>query len=198
MAHLLRARDAGDVFRAIGVTENGIKPSQSRASSLVFNRYRARVGSVRTQLVEFQRNFRGISLWLDILVALLLCAIVFLVEPIMVRVLGRTGWVSLEGMRPNNGLEIAAWILAAISARISEETVFRGYLQVQFTAWTGHLSIGILGQAAIFGLVNAYEGWKNMVLIFVLAGIFGVSARLRKGLRANMIAHAGMDILAAF
>jgi uncharacterized protein len=155
-------------------------------SNATFGRYVARV-------FENPR-----SLWLDILVALLLCAIVLLLEPIMVRVLGRTGWVSLEGMRPNNGLEIAAWILAAISAGISEETVFRGYLQQQFIAWTGHVSVGILGQAAIFGLVHEYEGWKNMVLIFVLGSILGVSARLRRGLRANMIAHASMDILSAF
>jgi len=94
--------------------------------------------------------------------------------------------------------EIAAWIVAAVSAGISEEGVFRGYLQQQFTAWTGHVSVGILGQAAIFGLVHEYEGWKNMALIFALGGIFGVSTRLRKGLRANMIAHAGMDILSAF
>jgi uncharacterized protein len=138
------------------------------------------------------------SLWLDILVALLLCGIVILVEPIMMRVLGRTGWVSLEGMRPNNGLEIAAWIVMAISAGISEETVFRGYLQQQFAAWTGHVSVGILGQAALFGLVHEYEGWKYMTLIFALGGILGVCARLRKGLRANIIAHAVMDILAAF
>jgi uncharacterized protein len=138
------------------------------------------------------------SLWLDILVALLLCGIVILVEPIMVRVLGRSGWVSLEGMRPNNGLEIAVWIVMAISAGISEETVFRGYLQQQFTAWTGHVGVGILGQAALFGLVHEYEGWKHMTLIFVLGGILGLSARLRGGLRANMIAHAGMDILSAF
>ena len=137
------------------------------------------------------------SLLLDIPVALLLCAIVFVVETVMVRILGRTGWVSLEGMRPNNGLEIVAWIVAATSAGISEETVFRGYLQQQFTAWSGHISVGILGQAAIFGLVHEYEGWKNMTLIFVLAGILGVVARLRNGLRANMIAHAGMDILSA-
>jgi hypothetical protein len=155
-------------------------------SNAAFGRYVARV-------FEDPR-----SLWLDILVALLLCAIVFLLESLMVRVLGRTGWVSLEGMRPNNGLEIAAWIVAAISAGISEETVFRGYLQQQFTAWTGHVGVGILGQAAIFGLVHEYEGWKNMVLIFALGGILGVSARLRKGLRANMMAHAGMDILSAF
>ena len=109
-----------------------------------------------------------------------------------------TGTARFVGAGLSNGLEIVAWIVAAISAGISEETVFRGYLQQQFTAWTGHVSVGILGQAAIFGLVHEYEGWKNMVLIFVLGGILGVFARLRKGLRANVIAHTSMDILSAF
>jgi membrane protease YdiL (CAAX protease family) len=89
-------------------------------------------------------------------------------------------------------------VVAATSAGISEGTVFRGYLQQQFTAWTGHVSVGILGQAALFGLVHEYEGRKNMALIFVLGGILGVSARLRKRLRGNVLAHASMDILSAF
>ena len=68
------------------------------------------------------------SLLLDIPAAVLLSAISILIAPLMVRVLGQAGWVSMEGMRRNNGLEIAAWIVAAISAGIVEETVFRGYL----------------------------------------------------------------------
>lgn len=116
----------------------------------------------------------------------------------MVRILGQTGWVSLEGMRPHNGLEIAAWIVTAMSAGICEETVFRGYLQQQISGWTGHVVIGVLGQATVFGLCHVYQGWKNMVLIFVLGCVFGAFAVLRKGLRANMIAHAGVDILGAF
>jgi membrane protease YdiL (CAAX protease family) len=79
-------------------------------------------------------------------------------------------------MRPNNGLEIAAWVAMAISAGIGEETVFRGYLQQQFTSWTGHVSIGILGQATIFGLAHLYEGWKNMTLVFVLGVIYGCAS----------------------
>jgi uncharacterized protein len=138
------------------------------------------------------------SLLLDVPVALLLCAVSFLVEPVMVRVLGQTGWVSTEGMRPGNSLEIAAWIVTAISAGICEEAVFRGYLQQQFSAWTGSMTLGVIGQAALFGLAHAYQGWKNMVLIFVLGCIFGAFVLLRKGLRANMIAHALADSLAAF
>jgi membrane protease YdiL (CAAX protease family) len=138
------------------------------------------------------------SLWLDGLVALALCVISFLIAPIMVRILGPAGWASLEGMRPNNGMEIAFWIVTSISAGISEETVFRGYLQQQLASWNGHVSIGILGQAAVFGLTHGYQGWKNIVLVFVLGIIFGTAVSLRKGLRANMMAHATLDALAAF
>jgi membrane protease YdiL (CAAX protease family) len=138
------------------------------------------------------------SLLLDVPVALLLCAASFLVEPVMVRVLGQAGWVSTQGMRPGKGLEAGAWIVLSISAGICEETVFRGYLQQQFSAWTGRVSVGVLGQAAVFGLVHGYQGWKNMVLIFVLGCIYGIFVLLRKELRANMIAHAVVDSLAAF
>jgi uncharacterized protein len=138
------------------------------------------------------------SLLLDVAAALLLVTFSFLVGPLVVRVLGSTGWVSLEGMRPHNGIQIAFWIVTAISAGISEETVFRGYLQRQFTGWSGRSAAGILGQAAVFGLIHGYQGWKNMVLVFVLGSIFGAFALLRKGIRANVIAHAAVDILAAF
>ena len=86
----------------------------------------------------------------------------------------------------------------AISAGICEETVFRGYLQQQISGFTGHVSIGVLGQAAVFGLCHSYQCWKNMVLIFVLGCVYGGFVLFRKGLGANMIAHAGVDILAAF
>jgi uncharacterized protein len=138
------------------------------------------------------------SLLLDIPVAVVLSVITFLLEPIIVRALGKTGWGSVAGIVPSNTLEIAAWIVMAISAGICEETIFRGYLQQQFSGWMGHVSIGVLAQAVIFGLAHAYQGWKNMALIFVLGCIYGAFALLRNGLRANMIAHAGMDILAVF
>ena len=142
------------------------------------------------------RNGRGL-LW-DVAVALILCLLSFLMAPLMVRILGASGWASLEGMRPNNAIETVLWIATSISAGISEETVFRGYLQTQLTGWTSSAGVGILGQAAIFGLVHGYQGWKNMALVVVLGGIFGTAASLRPGLRANMIAHATMDALAAF
>jgi uncharacterized protein len=147
-------------------------------------------------LARAARNPR--ALLLDIPIALLLSAISFLLEPVMVRILGQTGWASLEGMHARNALEIVLWIVMSLSAGICEEAIFRGYLQQQFSAWTGRVSVGVFAQAVCFGLAHAYQEWKNTALIFVLGCIFGVFAVWRKGLRANMIAHALVDVLSAF
>jgi membrane protease YdiL (CAAX protease family) len=138
------------------------------------------------------------SLLLDLPVAVLLAASAIVISPVMIRILGRTGWVSLDGMHPHNPLETALWIAMSITAGICEETIFRGYLQQQFSSWAGHRFAGLLAQAVIFGLCHAYQGWKNMALISALGCIFGAGALLRKGLRANIIAHATIDIFGAF
>lgn len=111
------------------------------------------------------------------------------------RILGPGGWGSVRGMLPASRLEIAVWIVMALSAGICEETVFRGYLQQQLSGWTGSVTVGILGQGVIFGLGHAYQGPKKMVLIGTWGCVFGVFAWLRKGLRPNMLAHAAIDLL---
>ncbi|HEY6303448.1 MAG TPA: CPBP family intramembrane glutamic endopeptidase [Terriglobales bacterium] len=138
------------------------------------------------------------SLLWDIPVALILSAVLVLISPVIVRILGQTGWVSTQGMLPHDRVETALWMVMAISAGICEETVFRGYLQRQICGWTGHIVIGIVGQGAIFGLCHAYQGWKNVALIVVWGCVFGGCAWWRKGLRANMIAHAALDIVSVF
>lgn len=117
---------------------------------------------------------------------------------VLVRILGSAGWPSLEGMRPHNNFEIAVWILASFTAGICEETIFRGYLQQQFSTWVGSTTLGVCGQAVVFGVCHLYEGSKNAALIFLLGCVYGASAVFRKGLRANIIAHTAVDIASAF
>jgi hypothetical protein len=133
-------------------------------------------------------------LW-DVPMAAILAGVLLLVAPVVVRVLGSAGFASTQGMLPANGTEAALWIVLAISAGICEETVFRGYLQQQLSGWTGSVTIGILGQGVIFGIVHAYQGPKKVALIAVWGCIFGLFVWLRKGLRSNMLAHAVIDLL---
>jgi uncharacterized protein len=134
----------------------------------------------------------------DLLTAVVLAAVLLLIAPLIIRALGPAGFASTRGLLPTNGVEVAVWMLMAMSAGVCEETVFRGYLQQQFTAWTGYAAVAIVLQAIIFGAAHAYQGWKNVTLIAVWALVFGVAAWLRRGLRGNMIAHAAIDALAVF
>jgi membrane protease YdiL (CAAX protease family) len=100
--------------------------------------------------------------------------------------------------KPDGFLGVAVWLCISISAGISEEIVFRGYLQRQLASMTGRVGIAILAQGVVFGIGHAYEG-LNSVLAIVLHGlVLGILAHWRGNIRAGIIEHAGWDILAGF
>ena len=101
---------------------------------------------------------------------------------------------SIANLAPQSALEIIVWIATSITAGICEEVVFRGYLQRQFLALSGNWIIAVLGQAAFFGVMHSYQGWNSVISITIFGILFGVLAAWRKNLRANMIAHAWIDI----
>ena len=104
----------------------------------------------------------------------------------------------LLSSQPDGLLGVAVWLCISISAGISEEIVFRGYLQRQLTSMTGRVAIAILAQGVVFGIGHAYEGLSS-VLAIVLHGLFlGILAHWRGNIRAGIIEHAGWDILAGF
>lgn len=135
------------------------------------------------------------SLGKDVLTAVAIVGGIFIVSLIIIRFLGTAGLTSLRGMLPRKGLETAVFMLTAVSAGICEEIVFRGYLQQQITAWTGRSTVGIIGQAILFGIGHVYQGWENAMVIGAWGLVFGVAAWMRRGLRGNMIAHAALDII---
>jgi uncharacterized protein len=104
---------------------------------------------------------------------------------------------TLLQLAPANGREIAGWIVVCIIAGFVEETVFRGYLQRQFTAWAkGAVAAGVAGSALLFGSAHGYQGARSMVLLCVFGVLFSLLALFRRSLRAGMIAHSWQDICA--
>jgi len=99
---------------------------------------------------------------------------------------------------PVSGTEKALWILISLTAGICEEAVNRGYLQLQFTAWTRSAAIGIVLQALIFGALHAYQGFARTIPIGMLGLLLGVLTWWRKTVRPGMITHALQDSLAVF
>jgi membrane protease YdiL (CAAX protease family) len=96
-------------------------------------------------------------------------------------------------MAPAGGLELAVWLMLSITAGICEETIFRGYLQRQFTGWTRNVVAGVLVSGALFGAAHIYQGGKQAIIIGVYGTMFGALAAFRRSLKPGMMAHAFQD-----
>lgn len=105
---------------------------------------------------------------------------------------------SIENLMPQGVIEIALWIALSISAGFCEEMVFRGYLQKQFAALTRSNVIGLLLQAALFGVSHGYQGVEATIKITLFGIMYGSLALWRRSLRPGMIAHAWSDIWAGW
>jgi uncharacterized protein len=99
----------------------------------------------------------------------------------------------LERFLPHTVLEFAVYLLLALTAGICEEMIFRGYLQRQFTVWTGSAAVGIALQGVVFGMAHAYQGPGMIIVIAAYGGLFGVLTWWRKSLRPGMAAHFIQD-----
>jgi uncharacterized protein len=99
-------------------------------------------------------------------------------------------------MIPHTGAEMAVWVLLAITAGICEETIFRGYLQQQFIAWTRNVPAGVILSAIFFGAGHVYQGVRQAALIGVYGALFGILAAWRRDVKPGMIAHGWQDTFA--
>jgi membrane protease YdiL (CAAX protease family) len=107
---------------------------------------------------------------------------------------GQSNAKSVDSLLPRTPVEILLWIGVSITAGVTEELVFRGYLQQQLRAISGSLTAAVIGQGLVFGLAHSYQGWKQVVVISALGVLYGLLAAWRKNLRANMITHAFGDV----
>jgi len=98
-------------------------------------------------------------------------------------------------LAPQSLLESIVWVGLAVTAGICEETIFRGYLQRQFVAWTRSAPVGVVLSAALFGLGHVYQGAKATIVIGVYGLMFGILAEARQNLRPGIITHAWHDAI---
>jgi|SRR5664279_2984229 len=103
---------------------------------------------------------------------------------------------AVQFLLPHGRVEMGLWIALSLSAGICEETLFRGYLQRQFTALTRNVPAGILFSAVLFGLAHGYQGFWRAVVIGLDGAMLGGLAYWRRSVRPGMAGHALKDALA--
>jgi membrane protease YdiL (CAAX protease family) len=98
-----------------------------------------------------------------------------------------------RAITPTTPLQLVLWIALAATAGFCEELTFRGYLNRQFSGWSGSAPVGMVLQGVCFGLAHGYQGWRMMVVIAVFGWMFGALALWRRSLLPGMLAHGLQD-----
>lgn len=137
-------------------------------------------------------NWRGIAT--DVAIAIPFWVVWEITARLMQRLVSRVPVATAPYQPPSGLLEVALWIVVSIAAGIGEEIIFRGYLQKQFHAATRSLATAVVLQGLVFGLMHAYQGWKQVMVIAPLGILYGALVAWRGNLRASMIAHAWSDL----
>ena len=154
---------------------------------------------LRVQGIPFASLFGDLSANIKKILRDIGLAILFLiVANIVLGILGYLLHVAKvsEGVKqliPRTAPEIALYLLVALTAGICEETIFRGYLQRQFSAFTKSAAAGAGIQGILFGLAHAYQGWKMILIIAVYGCMFGALTLWRRSLRPGILAHFLQD-----
>jgi len=161
--------------------------------ALIYVGLRLRAVSMREIIGPKWSSFQAVMIDLGVACVFWVCALIILT------VAGRLLRITPEMQRsvffllPQTGAEICVWILLSTTAGICEETIFRGYLQRQFTSWTRSAVAGVILSAVVFGAAHSYQGGRQPFLIGIFGALFGILAVMRKSTKPGMIAHALQD-----
>lgn len=87
------------------------------------------------------------------------------------------------------------FIFSAITAAVTEELIFRGYLLPRIKLLTGNAWLSILISSAIFGLAHyTYEDFTRMLFPFIIGLVFSVFYYRYRSLITLIICHLIIDL----
>ncbi|MCC6347961.1 MAG: CPBP family intramembrane metalloprotease [Nitrospirales bacterium] len=94
---------------------------------------------------------------------------------------------------------IAGFVLAfflVITVALAEETIFRGYLILRFSAVTSSPAAAVLLSAVFFSLGHGYEGTVNVITTGFMGVMLALIYLWRKSLTAPIVIHFLQDFVA--
>jgi membrane protease YdiL (CAAX protease family) len=102
----------------------------------------------------------------------------------------------LAFLLPSTRRERRWWWLVCITAGISEEIVYRGFLLHYFHGSPFHLSLtwALVGSSVAFGIGHLYQGLAGAVQTFVIGFLFGAIFLVTGNLLLPVVLHAVMDL----
>lgn len=97
---------------------------------------------------------------------------------------------------PLTGAERIWWIFVSLTAGITEEILYRGFLIHYFFAAPFHaaLAVAVIVSSVIFGACHLYQGIAGVISAAILGLIFGAIFLMTGNLLVPMVLHALIDL----
>jgi membrane protease YdiL (CAAX protease family) len=138
--------------------------------------------------------------WFDVFLGLVLFAPIFFGTALLDGALQSIGFSApatpqpsfLEARGPLEG--VLAVVLVVVVA-VAEETIFRGYLLLRWTALTGSTPVAVVLSAVIFSIGHGYEGTSGVLTVGTLGAILAVIYLWRGSLVAPIVIHFLQDFM---
>lgn len=106
--------------------------------------------------------------------------------------------VVVQALLPETAAEKWAWVGLSVTAAVSEEFCFRGFLLTHGTSILRSRWPAAIVSAAAFGIGHLYQGWGGVVLVFIFGILFTILRFWTGSLWACVLAHALQDIAAMY
>lgn len=130
----------------------------------------------------------------DIALAASGCLLVEASELVWARLFGVGQNAAMLRILPDMGSERFAWVLVSVSVGFCEEVVYRGYLQMQLTAFTRSAILAMVLQAMLFGMAHGEQGLASAIRLAFYGFGLGALAAWRRTLLPGIICHIGIDL----
>jgi membrane protease YdiL (CAAX protease family) len=104
--------------------------------------------------------------------------------------------VAGHALVPASHLARVSWLALAPIIGLSEELVYRGYLQRQLTALSGRLWFGVTLQALLFGIAHGEQGGSAVARFAVYGLALGWVAAARRTILPCVLCHVALDLAA--
>ena len=99
---------------------------------------------------------------------------------------------------PKTSTDKLIWTFMSLSAGISEETGFRGYVLTKLNLFTKNWIATVIISSFFFGLGHFYQGLGGIILTALYGALFCLLFIWRKSLIPGILAHSLQDISALF
>jgi membrane protease YdiL (CAAX protease family) len=100
---------------------------------------------------------------------------------------------AIEFLLPRTNAERILFAVVAVSAGITEEIIYRGFLIRYFEAWLG-LIPAIVAATAVFALDHIYQGVRGVIETFAIGLLFTLLFVMAGGIWLPIVVHVCLDL----